>query len=48
MQVMRIKKNISQGIISWPNTKFSEVTSQELCGRQLEDEIVEVKRLILW
>ena len=33
-QVMRIKKNISQGIISWSNTKFSKLTSQELYGRQ--------------
>ena len=33
-QVMRIKKNIDKGIISWPNTKFSKLTSQELYGRQ--------------
>ena len=26
-QVMRIEKNISHGIISWSNTKFSELTS---------------------
>ena len=25
-QVMRIKKNINLGIISWSNTKFSELT----------------------
>ena len=33
-QVMRIKKNINQGIISWSKTKFSKVTSQELYDRQ--------------
>ena len=33
-QVMRIKKNINKGIISWSNTKFSKLTSQELYGRQ--------------
>ena len=33
-QVMRIKKNIDKGIISWSNTKFSKLTSQELYGRQ--------------
>ena len=33
-QVMRIKKNINQGIISWSNTKFSKLTSQELYDRQ--------------
>ena len=27
-------ENISQGIISWSNTKFSELTPQELYGRQ--------------
>ena len=27
-QVMRIKKNINQGIIGWSNTKYSELTSQ--------------------
>ena len=26
-QVMRIEKNINYGIISWSNTKFSELTS---------------------
>ena len=31
---MRIKKNINLGIISWSNTKFSELTLQELCGWQ--------------
>ena len=25
-QVMRMKKNINLGIISWSNTKFSELT----------------------
>ena len=34
MQVLRIQKNISQGIISWSNTKFSELTPQELYGRR--------------
>ena len=33
-QVMRIKKNINQGIVSWSNTKFSKLTSQELYDRQ--------------
>ena len=33
-QVMRIKKNINYGIISWSNTKSSKLTSQELYGRQ--------------
>ena len=33
-QVMRIKKNISERIISWSNIKFSKLTSQELYGRQ--------------
>ena len=33
-QVMRIKKNINKGIISWSNTKFSKLTSQELYSRQ--------------
>ena len=26
-QVMRIKKNINQGIIGWSNSKFSKLTS---------------------
>ena len=26
-QVMRIKKNIDKGIISWSNTKFLQLTS---------------------
>ena len=33
-QVMRIKKNINQGIIGWSKTKFSRVTLQELYDRQ--------------
>ena len=33
-QVMRNKKNINDGIISWSNTKFLKLTSQELYGRQ--------------
>ena len=28
------KENIDKGIISWSNTKFSKLTSQELYGRQ--------------
>ena len=28
-QVMRIKKNISMGIISWSNNKFSKLTFQK-------------------
>ena len=32
--VMRIKKNTNKGIISRSNTKCSELTSQDLCGRQ--------------
>ena len=31
---MRIEKNINLGIISWSNTKFSELTSWELYGWQ--------------
>ena len=31
---MRIKKNINLGIVSWSNTKFSELTLWELCGWQ--------------
>ena len=27
-QVMRIKKNINEGIISWSNTEFSKQASQ--------------------
>ena len=34
MQVMKIKKNNSKGIIHWSNTKFSELTSPELYGKQ--------------
>ena len=33
-QVMRIKKNINWGIISWSTAKFSTLTSQELYGEQ--------------
>ena len=29
------EENISQGTISWSNTKFSKLPSQELYGRQL-------------
>ena len=32
-QVMRIKRNISQAIISWSNTKISKLTSWELYSR---------------
>ena len=28
-KVMRIRKNINKGIISWSNIKFSKVTSQD-------------------
>ena len=33
-QTMKINKNISKGIINWSDIKFSELTSQELYGRQ--------------
>ena len=33
-QVMRLKKNISKGIVHWSNTKFSKLRSQDLYGRQ--------------
>ena len=33
-QVIRIKKNVNKGIISWSNTKFSKLTSKKLYGRQ--------------
>ena len=33
-EVMRIEKNIYQGIIGQPNSKFSKLTSYELYGRQ--------------
>ena len=33
-QVMRIKESLKKGIISWSNTKFSKLTSQEPYGRQ--------------
>ena len=32
--VMRIRKNINLGIISWSNTKFSELSLLELYGWQ--------------
>ena len=32
-KVMRIEKNITWGIISWSNTKFSKFTTKELYGR---------------
>ena len=47
-QVMRIKKNISRGIISWSDIKFSILTSQELYGRhwrRIAKEILGVKGL---
>ena len=37
---MKIKKNISKGIISWLNTKFSKLPSQELYGPQLEELLI--------
>ena len=33
-KVIRVNQNINQGIISCFNTKFSEQTLLELCGRQ--------------
>ena len=33
-QVMRIKKNIIEGIINWSNNKFSKITPKELYSRQ--------------
>ena len=49
-QAMRIKNNISYGIINWFKTKFSKLTSQELYSRQygelLINEILGVKGLI--
>ena len=33
-QVIKIKKNINSGIISWYNTKFLKLKSQELYDRQ--------------
>ena len=36
-QVMRINKNINQGIISWSKTKFSKLTLQELYSRQFKE-----------
>ena len=33
-QAIRIRTNISKGIISWSNTKFSKLTSQELYDKQ--------------
>ena len=49
--VMRIKRNINKGIISWSDTKFSKLTSQELYDRQygeLPNEILEVKGLKIY
>ena len=48
---MRIKRNINKGIISWSDTKFSKLTSQELYDRQygeLPNEILEVKGLKIY
>ena len=51
-QAMRIKNNISYGIINWFKTKFSKLTSQELYssiyiyGELLINEILGVKGLI--
>ena len=33
-QLMRIKKNINEGIINWSNNKFSKITPKELYSRQ--------------
>ena len=38
-QVMRTQKNINLEIISWSNTKFSDITSQELYDRQWGEEL---------
>ena len=38
-QVMRTQKNINSEIISWSNTKFSDITSQELYDRQWGEEL---------
>ena len=35
---MRIKKNINLGIISWSNSKFSELTLQECVVQSEENE----------
>ena len=37
IQVMRIKENISQGIICWSNTKSSKLTLQEPYGRERKE-----------
>ena len=42
---MRIKKNINKGIIDWPNTKFSKLTSQELYGKQYEELLIRLWEL---
>ena len=39
-QVMRIKKIISEGILSWSNTKFSKLTPHELYGTHLGELLV--------
>ena len=33
-QVLRINQKVNEGLISWSNTKFSELTSKELYDRQ--------------
>ena len=37
---MKVKKNVSYNIKSWFNTKFSKLTSQELCDRQLGESLM--------
>ena len=39
-QAMRIKKNISWGIIKWSNAKFSKLSSKEPYGRQLVELLI--------
>ena len=39
-QEMRTKKSINKGVISWSNTKFSEVTLEDLYSRQSGDVLM--------
>ena len=43
-QAMRIKKNISWGIIKWSNAKFSQLSSKEPV-RRITNKILGVKEL---
>ena len=40
IQMMRIQRNINFGIFSWSNTKFSELTIQQLYDRQLRELLI--------